>query len=82
MRYMKNPPHSFFPFTTKKYPSSSFILPMWDPRFRLPESEAESAGSLEKEVYHLQRELLQERTKVPGQQGPCGVRVSSSAESV
>ena len=25
--------------------------------------EAESAGSLEKEVYHLQRELLQERTK-------------------
>eukprot|EP00435_Cladocopium_sp_Y103_P056300 s620_g19.t1 len=26
--------------------------------------QAESAGSLEKEVYHLQRELLQERTKV------------------
>lgn len=29
--------------------------------------QAESAGSLEKEVYHLQRELLQERTKVQGQ---------------
>ena len=26
-------------------------------------AQAESAGSLEKEVYHLQRELLQERTK-------------------
>ena len=25
--------------------------------------QAESAGSLEQEVYHLQRELLQERTK-------------------